>query len=100
MADSEVFDFVCEQLEQCTNFDRLEARGTVRIALKKAGVEVRTVNIEQMIVVVTKLLPAQLESRGVDDCEVRCDAIVKQLAGLEIASTGDTPEDVFERLGG
>jgi hypothetical protein len=100
MADSEVFDFVCEQLEQCTNFDRLEARGTVRIALKKAGVEVRTVNIEQMIVVVTKLLSKQLESCGVEDGRVHCDAILEQLAKLEVVATGDAPEDVFERLGG
>lgn len=100
MADSEVFDFVCEQLEQRTNFDRLEARGTVRIVLKKAGVEVRTVNIEQMIVVVTKLLPGQLETRGVEDCQMHCDAILKQLATLEVGSNGDAPEDVFERLGG
>ena len=100
MADSEVFDFVCEQLEQRTNFDRLEARGTVRIALKKAGVEVRTVNIEQMIVVLTKLLPGQLESRAVEDSQLHCDAILKQLATLEVGATGDTPEDVFERLGG
>ncbi|MBW1884641.1 MAG: hypothetical protein JRJ58_14010 [Deltaproteobacteria bacterium] len=100
MADSEVFDFVCEQLEQRTNVDRLEARGTVRIALKKAGVEVRTVNIEQMIVVVTKLLPGQLVRRAVEDGQMHCDAILRQLATLEVGAIGDTPEDVFERLGG
>jgi hypothetical protein len=100
MAESEVFDFVCEQLEQRTNFDRLEARGTVRIALKQAGVEVRSVNVEQMMVVVSKLLPAQLQSRGVEDDQACCSSIAKQLGTLEVATVEDTPEDVFERLGG
>ena len=31
------FDRLCEFLEAETSFDRLEARGTVRIALKKAA---------------------------------------------------------------
>lgn len=100
MAESEVFDFVCDQLEQRTSFDRLESRGTIRIVLKEAGVEVRSVNVEQMSVVVTKLLPAQLEKRGVEDGRIHCDAIAKRLATLEVASCEETPEDVFERLGG
>ena len=36
MADSVVFNFVCERIEGLTILDRLESRGTVRSALKPA----------------------------------------------------------------
>jgi hypothetical protein len=102
MAESEVFDFVCEQLEQCTTLDRLEARGTVRITLKDAGLEARSVSVPQMTVVLEKLLPAELESRGVTDGTGSCQAIAAGLLSLDIDvdAAGDTPEGVFERLGG
>ncbi len=100
MADSEVFDFVCSELENRTSLDRLEARGTVRIALKQAGLEARNVTVEQMSVAVDKLLPAELSTRGVDDAPGQCAQIKSGLAGLSVTSGGETPEAVFERLGG
>lgn len=100
MADSEVFDFVCEQLESQTSLDRLEARGTVRITLKQAGLDVRAVTVQQMTVAVKKLLPGELESRGVDDVARVCSGIARDLVGLQVAPNTDTPEAVFERLGG
>ena len=75
MADSEVFDFVCSELERRTNLDRLEARGTVRLTLKQAGLEARNVTAQQMGVAVEKLLPGELESRGVTDAAQQCSSI-------------------------
>jgi hypothetical protein len=43
MAESKAFDFVCSELERRTSMTRLEARGTVRIALKDAGLAADTV---------------------------------------------------------
>ncbi len=100
MADSEVFDFVCEQLESQTTLDRLEARGTVRITLKQAGLDVRAVSVQQMSVAIEKLLPSDLESRGVEGVAQVCTTIASNLSGLTIAPNADTPEAVFERLGG
>ncbi len=100
MADSEVFDFVCEELEKRTSLDRLEARGTVRITLKQAGLEARSVSAQQMGVAVEKLLPGELGSRGIDEADQLCSAIKAALAKLEVAPSADTPEAVFERLGG
>ena len=100
MADSEVFDFVCDALEKRTSLDRLEARGTVRIMLKQAGLDARSVDVEQMCVVVDRLLPRELESRGVEDSAQHCSAIGSQLGTLEVSSRSETPEAVFERLGG
>lgn len=99
MADSEVFDFVCELLEGLTVLDRLEARGTVRIALKQAGLEPRTVSSDQMSVVVKRVLVSELINRGIDDCEAKCRTIDQQLGLLDDSPAADTPEAVFERLG-
>ena len=47
MAGSSAFEWLCTALEESTTLERLEARGTVRIALKEAGLEPRTVAFEQ-----------------------------------------------------
>lgn len=100
MADSIAFDVACRELEERTSFDRLEARGTVRLALRSAGLEVRTVSPPQMAVVVEKVLPGELVARGVDDVEAICGAIARSLSGLEAGAGAETPETVFQRLGG
>ncbi len=100
MGESEVFDFVCRELEARTDLERLEARGTVRLALKQAGLEPRSVSSEQMSVVVTKVLRCELESRGIEDNEDVCRDINAQLASLQVEAGPDTPQAVFERPGG
>jgi len=98
MADSEAFDYVCDQLEQNSSLDRLAARGTVRIALKQAGLEARSVSPDQMAVVVEKLLPEELSTRGVDASI--CPTILVALKGMAPGETEETPDAVFKRLGG
>ena len=48
MPDSAAFEWTCNELEERCSLDRLEARGTVRLALKQAGLEARSVTPEQM----------------------------------------------------
>ena len=48
MPDSAAFEFACGQLETGTSLDRLAARGTVRIALKQAGLEARIQGFPQI----------------------------------------------------
>ena len=100
MADTRAFDFVCEQLEAATSLDRLEARGTVRLALKQAGLEARSVTPDQMAVVVARILPDELSSRGIESAESLCAAIGAGLQNLEAGDVGETPDAVFKRLGG
>ena len=100
MADSSAFELACEVLERDTSLDRLEARGTVRLALKAAGLDGRNVAPHQMAVVVEKLLPVELESRGVENGPRVCAALKEGLAGLESSDSAETPEAVFTRLGG
>jgi hypothetical protein len=101
MADSPVFEFVCAEVEQSTTLGRLEARGTVRLALKEAGLAANTVSVREMDVVLARLLPAALASRGIEAGEALCQRIRAGAAGLQdAASAADTPEAVFGRLGG
>jgi hypothetical protein len=100
MADSAAFTYVCEHLEANTALDRLEARGTVRICLKEAGLEANNVAPDEMKVVVQRILPEQLEARGIDGCAMICSELELGLSTLDAGDLGDSPVAVFARLGG
>jgi hypothetical protein len=100
MADSAAFTYVCEHLEANTTLDRLEARGTVRISLKEAGLEANNVAPDELKVVVQKILPEQLDSRGIDGCAMICSELEAGLSNLDAGDLGDSPVAVFARLGG
>ena len=99
MADSAVFECVCEVLERSNGLHRLESRGTVRLALKKAGLEARSVTASQMMVVLEKVMPEELVSRGVSDVDSILAQVASTLATIESGAQHDTPESVFARLG-
>jgi hypothetical protein len=100
--DQDLFDFVAGEIEERTDLGRLEARGTVRIALREAGLDARSVSVEQMSVVLERVLPGELRSRGVDRPDALCNAmaaaVLSQRPGRSAAA--ESPEDVFRRLGG
>ena len=100
MAESSAFAFVCEKLEAESSLDRLESRGTVRLALKQAGLEAGSVTPDQMRVVLERVLPGELEARGVSESAAVCSRIAAGVRGLAPESGAQTPEAVFERLGG
>lgn len=100
MADSEAFTIVCDHLERATGLERPAARGTVRLALKEAGLEPASVTPAQMAVVTERVLPKELESLRIADIDGHCQAIRGRLqrAGPAEAAEGASPEAVFERL--
>ena len=100
MADSTSFEFACSELERTTSLDRLEARGTVRLALKETGLEARSVAPGQMATVMSKVLPKELAIRGIAESESICSAIAAALSQLPDEDVAETPEAVFQRLGG
>jgi hypothetical protein len=101
MADSPAFDCACAGLEEGSSLDRLEARGTVRIALKEAGLDASHVTREQMVVVIERVLPTELERRGVENCDALCADLCRGLANAEMSEVAaETPDAVFQRLGG
>lgn len=100
MSAAVAFDHVCEGLERGTSLDRLQCRGTVRLVLKEAGLDVARVMPDEMAVVVQRLLPAALRSRGVEDPEALCAQLARSVAALRVAPSADAPDAVFRRLGG
>ena len=96
-----IFDLVSQALERRSDLGKLEARGTVRLALKEAGLDARAVTREQMEVMLTRVMPRELRCRGIADPEPLCEAIRAELAQTASdgdAATQDSPEAIFRRL--
>jgi len=96
-----LFEFVADALQDRCDLESLEARGTVRLALKAAGLSARDVTREQMIVVIDQVLPRELRVRGVPNPEAVCGQLsqaVKGFSAKDGGSDGSSPEDVFRRL--
>ncbi len=100
---ADLFDFAAERLEHHTSFNQLEARGTLRIALKVAGLDAGCVTAGQLCVIFEKVMPTELEKRGVSDARGVCAAVLADLANAptraDEAPSTDLDE-VFGRLGG
>jgi len=99
MADSTAFERAADELEARTNLDRLEARGTLRLALKSIGLDGRSATKEQVTAVVEKMLPGELTTRGIENSGGICSEVVAALAGIQDSGIGGSALDVFERMG-
>jgi len=98
---STLFDFISGEIERRTDLARLEARGTVRLALKEAGFEADAITAREMSVVLEKIMPGSLVSRGVSAAESVCSALAASLRDFKDAVEVQgkaTPESVFARL--
>jgi len=96
-----IFDLAADELERRSDFEKLEARGTVRLALKGAGLDPRDVTASQMAVVFTRVMPKELAARGISNPESICEAVVAALKSAHVesdAGNGSSPEEVFRRL--
>ncbi|MGH0034197.1 MAG: hypothetical protein ACQGVK_04130 [Myxococcota bacterium] len=80
--------------------NRLEVRGTIRIALKEAGLDPQRVSSHQMGAVVAQVLPDELLKRGIDDAPEVCralDVILKSHPDDETVDAGDRIDGLFRR---
>ncbi len=96
-----IFDFVSDELERLTRLEKLEARGTIRLALKAAGLDARTVTTLQMVTTLEKVMPHEMRVRGIDDPESICRTIVTSLRNAHpesAAASLESPEAIFRRL--
>jgi hypothetical protein len=98
-----LFDLAAENLEESTDMDRLAARGTLRIALKEAGLDAHKLTTPQLRAVFEKLMPKELDARGVEGagaiCKIAMDTIERVASETELAASS-SPDDIFKRLGG
>lgn len=92
---ADAFELVAEALERETYFDRLAARGTVRLALRQAGLDARNVTSGEMRRVVELHLPAELECRGVENVTPFCARLAASLARLDRASDRGPVKSLF-----
>jgi len=99
MADSPAFDLACDMLEAETSLDRIEARGTMRLALKQAGLNAKSVSPDQLAVVIERVLPTELIARGIGNPGAACTRLCGALARLVVPDAGDAPEALFVRMG-
>lgn len=96
-----LFEFVASELEKRSDLGNLEARGTVRLALKSSGLTAGEVTKKQMAVVIDQVMPRELRVRGIGDPEAVCRELSDAVMGFETGgdeSAGASPEDVFRRL--
>ena len=97
MADSAAFDLACELLRQHTTFSEIEARGTVRLALKTFGQNPKTVGKAEMMHAVRSALQGELAARRVADPAAVCRTLLDGLAALDTRE--QSPYEIFSRLG-
>jgi hypothetical protein len=96
-----LFEFVASELEKRSGLENLEARGTLRLALKSSGLTAREVKTEQMAVVLNQVMPGELRVQGIDNPEAVCEELSQAVKGMkaeEGESAGTSPEDVLRRL--
>ena len=102
MADAPtLFEWVASALQRRTPLTQLEARGTLRLVLKHAGLDPKTVAAHQMEVVIQRLLPAALSKRRVENAKELCLEVAAEMKA-EAKNLSDPREDtaydVFSRL--
>ena len=100
---SKLFDFVADAVEQKTELAKLEARGTLRLALKESGFDADSITAHDMSVVLKRVMPKELTSRGIDDAESICESLSTSLREFKEAveeQGSSSPESIFARLAG
>jgi hypothetical protein len=94
------FDWVSDELARHSGMSALEARGTLRLLLRDAGIDSKLVNKGQLAVVVARLLPAALTKLRVPEALAVCERIALALQSAEVAASHQvSPEDIFGRIG-
>jgi hypothetical protein len=96
---SDLFTTVADRLCELSDLDRLEARGTIRLAFKKAGLDVMSFGLDELEAVFSKIMPGELEARGCTDAVATCDAIMESLAGDVPESAAESTDEIMRRLG-
>ncbi len=100
---STLFDRAAERIAHHTGFESLAARGTLRLALKRAGVEARTLTLAQLRAVLERIMDSELERRGVREAKTICARVladVNRSVGAAESQVESQVDDVFRRLGG
>jgi hypothetical protein len=102
VAEVAVFEYVCAEIERCTPLEGPVVRGTVRLALKEAGLNPESVDAGGMEVVVDKILPQELAAHRIEGIDELCARLAQTLATRQFAQPADragAAASVLDRLG-
>jgi len=99
MIGSPAFAWTCVEIERAAGLSELVARGTVRLALKQAGLDAQTVSGKEMAIVLRAILPQELANRAVADSKRVCSELAARILTRNFEGS-DAVVDVFQRLGG
>jgi len=99
MSGSPAFAWVCAEIERATSLSELVARGTVRLALKQAGLEVQSVSGKELSIVLRQILPQELANRAIPDSTRLCNELAGRILNQNFEGS-DEVADIFRRLGG
>ncbi len=100
MPDSPVFEWACAVIESGSTLNRTQVRGTLRLALKQAGLDSDNLSPGQLRVIARRVLPSELRLRGVSGHDAICAKLETCPDAVGAADRGALPEAVFRRLGG
>ena len=100
MKESPIFTATCEAIEEMSDLSRLEARGTVRLAMKAAGLEVHDVTSREMLALLNTLMPRELEARAVADVEKVIEHARGAVKAVGAQSEPGSAEQLFETIAG
>jgi hypothetical protein len=101
MADGTLFEAVADAIQGPAGMDVLATRGTLRLPLKSAGLDPKSVTPTQMRVVIERLLRKDLERRGVTGARGICDTLVETVRcaeGTASEAGASSPEEIFRRM--
>lgn len=110
-AETGSFEWLCAALierstlgelssQGCPKRRELAVRGTVRLALRSAGLDSRQISRDEMLFVVGKVLPEKLSSCGLKDGDELCQELSTELRAAPItapAVAAEVPFDSFLR---
>ena len=99
--NSDLFALVADRLEALTELDRLQARGTLRITLKMAGVDAKKFTVAELEAVFATIMPDALTRCGATNAAEVCSSVLASLPSDVLDESGDSAasrDEIMRRL--
>ena len=97
--NASLFDQVANRLAELARMSEQEARGTLRLTLKEAGLRPDLITPTKMVLVAERVLPRELQARNVTDPAGIGRQLARYVAQLPVTETTQvSPADFLSRL--
>jgi hypothetical protein len=94
----QLFDVAAAQLAELSSLSLAEARGTLRLACRDAGLRTDLITLPKLKVLLARVLPRELALRGVAGAEAACAALASKLEQAAFSPAAAEPADLFLRI--